>query len=138
MFSKRLSGRTAEDEPARGKRDHRGRMPSPSPATAPDSRERRAGALPLQGRQTRRQAECVWAERSPRPAAAGSVEGNGHLSRRLRSFMNGGATAEKSDCQARASLVSIPETRGTRLGPIGVSPNIVVTIAALGDPCLQS
>lgn len=42
------------------------------------------------------------------------------------------------DSCASASLVSIPCNRGTRLGPIGESPNIVVTIAALGDPCLQS
>ena len=42
------------------------------------------------------------------------------------------------DSRDSGSLVSIPCNRGTRLGPIGESPNIVVTIAALGDPCLQS
>jgi hypothetical protein len=42
------------------------------------------------------------------------------------------------DSCAPPSLVSIPCNRMTRLGTIGVSPNIVVTIAALGDPCLQS
>jgi hypothetical protein len=45
---------------------------------------------------------------------------------------------DRSVSRARASLVSIPCNRGTRLATIGLSPNIVVTIAALGDPCLQS
>jgi hypothetical protein len=96
------------------------------------------GREPPQGRQTRRRAECVWAERSPRAAAAGSGGGDRHLSGLTLGLDHGGSAAQKSDCHAGASLVSIPETRGTRLGPIGVSPNIVVTIAALGDPCLQS
>jgi hypothetical protein len=138
MFLKRLAGRAAEAEGARGKRDGSFRIPNRGLVTAPLGDTLGGGGLPLQGRRARRRAECVWGERSPRAAGAGSGGGDGHLSGLTRDLDAGGSAAQKSDCHAGASLVSIPVRHGTRLGPIGVSPNIVVTIAALGDPCLQS
>ena len=38
----------------------------------------------------------------------------------------------------RAETAAMLSTLCTRLGTIGLRPNILVTIAALGDPCLQS
>jgi hypothetical protein len=138
MFSKRLDGRTAEDQRARRQRECLACMPNCAPVAVSLGGEIRVRSLPLTPPQTWRRAERVWGERSPGAAARGSEDGYRHLSRSPRGFTNGASAREESDCHGRASLVSIPETHGTRLGPIGVSPNIVVTIAALGDPCLQS
>ena len=137
MFAKRLAARAAEVEGTRQEPASSVRLPNCRLVGASVGMFG-GGGVPLQGRQTRRRAECVWAERSPRAAAAGSEAGDSLLSGLALALAIGGSASQKSDCGGGASLVSIPETRGTRLGPIGVSPNIVVTIAALGDPCLQS
>ena len=138
MFLKRLLVRAAEVERALRNRAVSVPVPNCGLATASLGDTLGVGWLPPHGRRARRRAACVWAERSPRAAAAGSGGGDGHLSGLSRGLDNGGSAAQKSDCHGGASLVSIPERHGTRLGTIGVSPNIVVTIAALGDPCLQS
>lgn len=131
MFSKRVDERAAEDVPTRP-----ARIGMPSCASRVRSLDAGALGSGRQRRRRRRRAECLWAARSPRAFAVTS--GAPHLSRLAQRLSNGHRSSRGSDCHARASLVSIPETCGTRLGPIGVSPNIVVTIAALGDPCLQS
>jgi len=148
MFSKTrppvTSGTSPEVRPA-GERvsRHSAGMGWTESALAPGGRLQRRKRGPAV---SARRLPALWAQASkPLRAArrAGAVRSRGvrarhphastaSIARRCR-VLGGGFDSRDS-----GSLVSIPCNRGTRLGPIGESPNIVVTIAALGDPCLQS
>jgi len=106
------------------------RVPRERPSQLPGTRSSSA-PMPRERASTATRRRLDW------PARAGRTKRRTQL--RARSAASGAKAARsRANSPQWCRTASKLSTLCTRLGTIGVRPNIVVTIAALGDPCLQS